>query len=78
MAVCELEAGNVSPVALNVSWRGELEARTVSPRLTLCASWRTDSVELLQVATGNLRLKRPFQVAGSDKNPMVDRQDGVR
>ena len=25
-----------------------------------------------------MRLKRPFQVAGGDKNPMGDRQDGVR
>jgi transposase len=41
-------------------------------------SVRTQPMCQSTVATGNLRLKRPFQVAGSDKNPMVDRQDGVR
>jgi hypothetical protein len=40
---------NVSPVAINVSWRWPLVARNVSPRPALFASLRTDNVELLQI-----------------------------
>ena len=47
--VVELGAPNVSPVAMNVSWRGLLGARNVSPRPMLFASPSTDNVELLQV-----------------------------